>query len=377
MKIIGLKIKSCLLPLLLALTYADTERKSLSEYPVRSEIVVSLDECVVMPGGLKHYRVSSKTKVKVLKENLTNLKAREVWAVIDQEKIDYEFRVLNYERKIYTNSVEKLKQSFDVKREEVLDKVAVIEEEKYKLQNLSSESDLSAQLKALVKERQALIEDNIAELMKEIDEEEVQAQYALEQEALDLAIDKKEKSYLELVERSQLTAPFSGVLELNFSKIEPVPHEYEIEANTLYATITDDSRYELQMKNQNSVLNSKDVDEYFVILGLGGQKGEIRAGFQGVRREEQNGRLRKVGIFEVEPDSVKFAKDVVEEKFSVFVMKKLPKDCHIVRKNDIALLQPEILQSKGWKGLANELWPGSEVIEVGLYDLAVISKGEQ
>ncbi len=354
---------------------AESEQiKHFSDYPEVPSIWLAASEVTISNAHIQNYRSISEVEVEILKPNLSKLKEGEHWATIDPEKLALETRSIILERKNTKRKLKEFKESQNKDQEQADQNLYKLREEKRLLLITMNQSSIPANLKGKASKAVKGIDAKIKKIEESISEKNVVEAYADEEEALALTLERREKEFEKLHKKSVLKAAFNGVLEYNAK-----PDEDDliwVEGGELYATIKDNSSFEIIIADKNPVFKRANYEKMRVTLTTGVTGQLIVAYFKESRTIDYNGAFREVLVFEVSKGSVRFAEPILGQTRIGRIHMSLPENCFQVSKHDIALNNTDVLDAEGWRGLVTSIWPDAKVEAIGQKSISVTHKNE-
>ncbi|MDC0088291.1 hypothetical protein OAI07_01985 [Akkermansiaceae bacterium] len=347
----------------------------LESYPIEDNLIVTLDEGLITPANLIHYRGTSETEITIFKEHKANLKKGEHWATIDKQRLDFEEDSLKLSRRRFSQDMEQLqKKHKEAKKVNELEKEQLIKDRK-KLASFIESEAMTEELLNRIQVGIDKLDKEIKSSKKDSSDEKMAELLDLEEKTLKLALDRSERDFERSQKRVMLRANFDGILELTHKIDEGVP-PYVIESETgeLFATISNSSYYEVKVSNKNPIFLRKNLSNLQLTIRVGAKGELIKASYKERRKQDIGSITKDIHIFEVDEDSVDLAILALDETRVCQIIERLDEGCYIIPKVDIALLKSKDLRGKGWTDLVKVLWPNAKLVAEGPYAVAVSTK---
>lgn len=333
-----------------------------SDYPVTASNWVAVDNGKVVSSQLEYFRAPYELQVTVHKPHLATLKAGDHWGTIDEEKVELDRRSIEIEKWRLKNDLKELEGKQKQRKESIEIEIATLLSEKALITKGLNSDELPSKLALRVKEAIKLLDESVIELRESIAEEVLLEEYQNEKDALEIKLQRRERELEKSERNALLKAPFDGILELNNDVDE---NAYWVDSGEVIATISDDSVYEVHFDSKNSVFQRSNLSKLRITMNMGSSGQLIIAHYKETKKIDINGTFRNTHIFGVDDESIDLASQIVDQTRVCNIHEKLPPNCHLVKKHDIALVAPDILNAKGWNGLVKYLWPDAEVISIG------------
>ncbi|WP_143183787.1 hypothetical protein [Rubritalea squalenifaciens] len=353
----------------------DVTSKSIQEYPTSRKIWLSLEDGLIQPANLKQYRSLSEGYITFLKPNGAELQEGETWAIIDKDQLDLESRALELEKKKVSKALDDLQEEQQAFIDKQLLNLEALKLQRIELKASLENSSLPDKLKDKIREALTKLDEQEARLQKSIKPENLESELQLKSEELTLSLDRKIRAHEKLEKRSHLKADFQGTLTISLDETQDpnfVNKPQWVEINKLYASITNDSHYEIEVTNRNPAFNSHDRSKLIAMVDDGVSRQLIRAKYKELRTKDTGGAIRDFHIFTIPEKHSEFAAKNSGETRTIFLYLTLEEDCYVIKKNQIALTAPKVLQTEGWPGLIKHLYPGYKLLHIGPKTLAVI-----
>lgn len=348
--------------------------KPITEYPVTRKIWLGIEDGKIQPADQKNFRSSAEGYITFLKPNGSTIKKGENWAILDQEQVELEKRAIVLERSKLKDSIDKLKSE----QEELIDKqqanIVKLNTQKNDLSASLETELLSDKLKKRVREAITELDEKIKKAEERIDPEKLERDLNLSIEDLTLALDRKERSHEKLLRRSYLKAEFDGILNLtldNPNAPDKLNNPVWLDLGTSYASITNNSHFEIQVSNRNPVFSNFDPSKIIAMIDDGRSRQRIQANYKEMRKTELAGGMKDIHVFEFPPETSEYASKNSGEVQTIYLYLTLEQDCQVIPKREIALAAPEVLKKEGWPGLIKHLYPGYSLLHIGPKTLAV------
>lgn len=344
----------------------------LEELPQNSELWISLVQGVILPTNHKTYTSQSSVKVEFIAQSGQSLKKGDIWAILDPKQLEISTKSLELAELDYKLQLKSLRKA---EAEFLEQQNALIAETSYKLaetryilkQNRSADSH--QKLQDIAKELQKKIES----LKQEIAPESLEENFYLKSSELELKLTKAQLDHEQLKKRLQLKAPFHGQLTIYIDFIENFSDSKgEIIPSEIYASITDDKEYMVQVSTQNSNFNQPKLDDIVLSLDLPDSPQPLKAIHKRAVKLRKSTYLGYEHLFQfTNAQDSELAKQYANQNRAIHVYKKLPFPCRIITKSSIALVEPDILKTQGWHGLISHLYPGSVIEAIGANAIAI------
>lgn len=365
--------------LLTSLCQAIEELKPLAEYPTATKIWLTMEDGRIQPANKTNYRTNSETYISFLKPNGSTLKKDDTWGILDKKQLDIEERSISIEKR----KLKLARRESETKHQEYTEKLRLdLETLTTKIREIEKtleNDDLSPKLKERVKKALQTLDKKVIFFEERLEPQELEDNLATELKELDLAHDRKLRSFEKIKRRSILKAEFDGTLTIFIAEPDTAHLKKDahwISTSKLYATITDETHYELLLSNRNPIFNTEDRKLLIALVDDGTSHKLIQATYHELRKVETSGAIRDNHIFRIPQDSNSFAAQNVGENKTLYIYKKLKKPCHIISKKRIALIAPAILEKGGWDALVRYLFPGSKLVHIGPTTLAIEASNE-
>jgi|GEM_PF-2240888 len=352
----------------------------LSSFPKVTKLWITAVEGSLRPAGWVRINSGASGEVEFLLPHNSEVAKGTLWAIQSPERLENERRGLILER-------EGLEAKLNDARWEAAERNETLEMSLAELEN--QRSDLVATLKeadsvAMTKNLQEALDftdGKIARLKGRLDPARLDQQVAQSQEQLRLALARREMEFEQLERNSRLTAAFSGKLRYLLPQVQQPdpaakpgePLRAWVEANQTMATLSDDSSFEVVIPGQDPIFQGSPLEQLSVHLEQGAETGVVRALYARQEDVDAGERAQNVMIFKVIPEDVELARKVPGENQIIYVYRSFPEPVHVVRKEALINLAPQILADGGWPGLIAHLWPGAKVLQVGLQTIAIAS----
>lgn len=361
--------------LCIASSKLQAQTPDLASFPTSHRLWMAIDEGEISAAKQETFTLQSESPVLFLKAHNSALKKEEHWATADEKNLEFERRTLALAEKESTN---KLNTAND-KRDEVIEKteesILALLAKRLEFEDSLDNEHLSKSIRKRIGTRISKINAQIKSLKEDISQSALDEQILLETDKLQLTIEKQRRNFMLLEKNSLLKAPFDGVLKLNIENPEKVllnEEELWLKPNKVFATITDESHYEVTLSNRNPVFQIAAVSSMSLSVGTGFDQDFLTASFLETRRESASpGKIQDFHVFKVAEKSLAKARSSAGEKLPVHIYINFSKPQIIIAKSQIALLAPDILENRGWVGLVQHLYPKVQISAVGPEGIAV------
>lgn len=357
------------------------EIKPISSYPTSRKIWLGIEDGKIQPSNQEIHRSSAEGHITFLKPNGAELKKGETWAIMDKEQLELEKRTIALERSKFKEALKKLEQDQEELIEKQQETITKLELQKNDLLASIETGLLSEKLLQRVKTAVADLDEKITKLNDSIKPEELERKMLLAKEELTLALDRKERVHEKLLMRSYLKADFDGILNItldNPNAADKLNTPVWLDLGTTYATITDNSSYEILVSNRNPVFGAYETSKLIALVDDSRSLRRIRADYKESRKTDTSGAMKDIHIFEFPQEAKEFAHQNSGEVRTIYLYMLLEQDCYVITKREIALAAPDVLKEGGWPGLIKHLYPGYSLLHIGPKTLAVIKdNGDQ
>ncbi|WP_346188550.1 hypothetical protein [Rubritalea halochordaticola] len=357
-------------------TSALAEVKPLSSYPSSSRIWIGAEDGQIQAANEEHFRAPNAVYVTIHKANGSRLSKDEHWATIGADELELERRSLEIERKKTETALRELKQE----QQDLIDgttiRIEELEAKKFELSMSLNESELSKKLSQRINEAIASLDQKIAHLKEKIDPERLEQDTQTKTEELNLTLERKEKEFAKRKKKSTLKAPFDGTLILTGEQVIAAAEKKEpvwLEPAVLFASLSDKSYYEIFFSTKNPIFTTGNLENFSAMIETGSNGKIIKAKYHETRKIDGGSSIKDVVVFRINKEDSASASLSAQQSRVALIFKNFPESYKVVQKKNIALLAPDILESKGWAGLVKHLWPEARIVEIGAQTIALKS----
>ncbi len=385
MKIIG-KIKPfeglALVLLFMASPMNAEEPRSLESYPEATRLWMGLEEGVIRPAAYEQVRSTSSGYYMIHVADGEFLEKGRHWATRDPEQLSLDTEELQLSELRLGQKIQETKRSKQEANVRLRLQLHEAQSRREDLLEASRSDELATALRRRAKEAVAQIDAEILDYKKMLDPKELEKELKLTNDEGELQLKFKRKQLDAIKKISEFTANFSGELRLSDQVIEKLKARSDpskpiwLEASELIATIINDERYEITVIATSPLLSQIPRENLLVFLQEGRTGRLIGGEYERTIEMDSGSEIVRHYIFSIRDKSVNDARHSMGQKSLVHIYRKFDEKFRLVHKRDIAFLAPQILESSGWGGVVNHLWPGSTTIQVGPQTIAVKPKNE-
>jgi len=185
----------------------------------------------------------------------------------------------------------------------------------------------------------------------------------------DMDLDKARESYDKAKDKSNYEAPFSGELRIELDWVED-QNEYTVAGRELLATLNDYEEMHVLLGTQGANWISLDSDS--LVLRLNDRKStEVTFKEDKTVKDERTRKEEKFYIFSAVTAEEPQLKRLAGTTIQADLLTKLEKRCWIVPKVDISMEALGQTESKVWRDIVDDVWPGANVVAVGGNSIAI------
>lgn len=354
--------------------FAESQAKPLNDYSKSDHLWLTMEEGIIEPSQNKDYSSTTEDHITFLKKHGSHLSKGTPWAIINKEDLDLSERKIVLER----SKAKKELSNMLLKQENESDKKALaiqsIKSKKQQFIDALTDDSIPKNLKEKIQDAILKMDSKIAAHEALLTPEALAVELENAKEDLLIELERKEINFKKIKKRAVLKAEFDGTLEIhveNASTAHEQTKGYWPAPSTQYASITDNSHYNLKISTRNSALNIEDPARLSAKLQDIGHRSMVTAQYSGRGSSKKSSGIKEFHLFKLEKNQADFAENNLGELRSVYVYYKLDSPCHILPKKNIAFLAPEVLEKRGWQGLVSHLYPGAKLVRSGPTTLAV------
>lgn len=358
------------------------EVKPLESYPEVKRIWMGMEEGSIRPGAYQQVRSLAEGYVSLLLKDGQAVKKGEPWAIIDPEQIEIERESLQLEDA-------KLEQQLKKDAEDALNAQLLLDVEIHQAEikrqtflDAAEDPSIPAALRNRSGEAIQKMNERLDLLREKADSKTLERNRELAETEGRLVVSRKRKQFLELEKRSRLVAEFDGELRFSDTVNKAVADNKNadnllwVSANEHIATIVNDENYEIVVAATSPLLSQIAVGDLLIFL-QDPKTGSLIAGdYLRTDEVDTGGEIRQNYIFTIQEDAIGNARHASGQRGLVHVYRKFPHPLRLIHKKDIAFAASDVLATSGWNGLVRNLWPGSEVVQVGPQTIAVKPRNE-
>lgn len=213
-----------------------------------------------------------------------------------------------------------------------------------------------------------------------IDPENRQTTKDLAEKEQALQLERKRLSLIAVEKRSQIKAPFEGMLDLSTEIKELLLESREsngliwLPPGTGIGLIADRRSYIVRIPAEGTPLGSIPQDKAKIMLTSKEEGKLVMADLLSVKQEQDGARASEIFEFKVSKEDAQSLSVIGQQKIMAHLFRTFDHPCRVIPKRDIAFEDTSVLQSGGWQMLVRKLWPEAELIAVGPQHLAVRKK---
>ena len=302
------------------------------------------------------------------------VKKGERWATISPKLIELERKSLEINRRKTNFELSELKDKNLENNIHLKTKLHEILHNKQKLENFVEQNQLDSKILIKVESSIKELTNQEERIREKLKPENQTTSTDLKRDELTLELEKKEHSYEDLVEISNLRAPFTGriTLHLDSEQIDEnmKGNPIRLENNTLLASFIDDKNYNVVLLPLAQNIYTATPEKTSLLINSTESGRLIRAEFSSAQNIKNSNSAQK-WIYEIHPDDKEFAMNSTGRTYLIHLFRKLDKPCHVLLKKDILESAPELLKKRGWEGLVTHVWPEAKIAFIGPQAIAI------
>lgn len=190
-----------------------------------------------------------------------------------------------------------------------------------------------------------------------------------QQRIQDMDLTKSKRLHQEVKDRSVYTVPFNGELRLEVNYVEG-QKEYTVAGRETIATLNDYQEIHAHLKVTNA--NWINLQPQRLYIQLHDQDKTIMSFFDDrVEKDERTLLEERKYIFTVPLKGNESLKRLAGTQVSGDLIYKLPEECHIIPKYDLALYALGKTDTVEWSAMVQKLWPAAKVLAAGQKHIAI------
>ena len=348
---------------------------SLSNYPKSPRIWLGIDEAVVRPKAYSQGRSQIAANVRVVATDGQKLQKGDLWAVLDPQGLALEQRALEVDEYKFTQKLRDDKKNQREKNAQSQKDLSEIEQKKSRLRLALETEDTPVEFKVRIREAIRKADEEIALLQNSLTPEQQAKDLQMSEEEARVVLEKKRKDFEAIKKRSELVAESDGILKLSAQAKEKLHGQADgliwLDSNVLIGSISDEESVEIVISAKSPLVSQTKKEELLVLMEEGRSGKLISADFEKVDERDTGADVQANYVFQVTPDSTAGAQNSIGQRNLVNVYRKLPEPCYIILKKDLVFLDSATLESSGWQGLVEKLWPGSQIVQIASQTIAI------
>lgn len=356
---------------------AAAEVRPLHTYPETTRLWMGLEEGLIRPSAFEQIRASTSGYMKIHVEHGTVLNKGNHWATVDPELLDLEARSLEMDRVRLDRKLRDTRRTKIEANSRLRLELHEAERSREEFAVASVSPEVPAALRRRAAEAIKEADEKIAELSDLLDPAELEIELQLENDEGELQIERKEKQFRSLKKVSELTTAFAGELRLSESiqkKIQDASDPSQpiwVDGNELIATLVDDTQYEISVTATSPLLAQIPQADILVFFQESRTGKLIEGKYIRTDEVDSGSEIIRNYIFAIQEESLDDARNSVGQRNLIHIYRGFPQKYRLIHKKDIAFSATDILESAGWGGLVQHLWPGSTIVQVGPQTIAV------
>ena len=348
---------------------------SLSNYPKSPRIWLGIDEAVVRPKAYSQGRSQIAANVRVVATDGQKLQKGDLWAVLDPQGLALEQRALEVDEYKFTQKLRDDKKNQREKNAQSQKDLSEIEQKKSRLRLALETEETPVEFKVRIREAIRKADEEIALLQDSLTPEQQAKDLQMSEEEARVVLEKKRKDFEAIKKRSELVAESDGILKLSAQAKEKLHGQADgliwLDSNVLIGSISDEESVEIVISAKSPLVSQTKKEELLVLMEEGRSGKLISADFEKVDEKDTGADVQANYVFQVTPDSTAGAQSSIGQRNLVNVYRKLPEPCYIILKKDLVFLDSATLESSGWQGLVEKLWPGSQIVQIASQTIAI------
>lgn len=314
------------------------------------------------------YTSPSGSKIQLTTTN-SNLAKGEHWATINPQ-------ILKHDRVALELKKEKSALDIDNLKDDDIDELLKIEKSLNQLITKISELQLALiteDLNTITKKRIQLAINELKEqqerLRTKVDTGQYQLKNRLKKKEIDLKLAQAIRSHENKEYQAQLIALHKG--KLSFQLPEDLVTQLQkgeavwLPDNQVYATLRDNTSIHAELILNNSSLFSYDKKKLKLRIHIGSLARTLHAEFSHEKQGNARSGNRKTWSFSIDPSEGTYASNAIGTQTVASVYYQLDEPAHIIMKDQLAPLHPEILKKDGWRGVIKKIWPEAKIVMIG------------
>lgn len=185
----------------------------------------------------------------------------------------------------------------------------------------------------------------------------------------EMDLTRSKRQHQEVKERSVYTAPFTGELRLEVNHVEG-QKEYTVSTRETIATLNDYEEIHARLGVSNANWINLQPQRLHIRLN-DRDKTLMEFADDRVEKDERTLREERKYIFSVPLRNNESLKRLAGTQMNGDLIYKLPQECHIVPKYDLALYALGKTETIEWAAMVKKLWPAAEVLAEGQKHIAI------
>ena len=356
---------------------ASGEVKPLTEYREITRMWMGVEEGYIRPASYEQFRLETDSQVAILAKDQQLLEKGEHWATIDPEQLDLERRSSALEA---ARAVGKKQDAIQEAKDQHVRRIRELHEtqaQQANIREILKEGGLDEMFEKRVKQAMLELEKKVAILEEQTSEDGLKRDLELIDEDFSLQAAQREKKLKAFEKMSKLVAKDGGKLELSEEIKKQLQDAADpqqpiwVSAKDLIAGVSDENSYDITVSANGPLLSGIPKDQLLVFF-QDPQTGQLIQGKYLRTDERDNGnQIQRDFIFRASETELEAAKRASGSSNTVHVYRKFDRPYRLVLKKDLVFQDPDTLESAGWVGMVQKLWPGSKVIQVAPQSIAI------
>ncbi len=180
---------------------------------------------------------------------------------------------------------------------------------------------------------------------------------------------KSQRQYQQAKDRSVYTAPFTGELRLDVNYVVG-QSEYTVASRETFATLSDFSEINAHLSVSNAAWINLQPQRLHISLN---DEARTLLTFteDRVEKDQRTQREERKYVFSVPLENNESLKRLTGTQMSGDLVYKLPAECYIVPKYDLALFALGKTETTDWAVMVKKLWPAATLLAQGQKNLAI------
>lgn len=359
----------------LSATATSTVPDSLESLGKTDRVWVAAERITISANHETVYMSPNNSKIKLTRPKMISLTKGDHWATLNPEILSHDIRSIELKK-------EKAALDVDNLQDDNIEELLKIEKGLNQLISKISELELALLTEELNQKTKNRIKLAIAELQKQqerlrakVDTGQYLLKNKLKKREIELKLDQSIRTHQGKLHNAQLVAQHDG--ELRFSlpkdKIEQLMNGETIwlPGNTEFATLRDTQSIHADLILNNSTLFAYEKEKLQLRVHIGSVGRVLRAHFSHEKSGSARTGNRKTWSFAIDPSEVTYATNAIGSQSVANIFYQLDEPAHIVMKDLLAPLYPEILKQDGWRGVIKKIWPDAQVVMIGPQSIAL------